>query len=196
VVSKCRSIGISPEIERLYRYNSTLGHKQSSPNAVPNAIAHPPPSPYGEALRRGVAEWGWVDGQNVRLEYRYAAGRPERYPGFFAELLRLNPDVIVAGGGTPAARAAKQATSTTPIVIFATDAVAAGFVASLARPGGNVTGFSILNTEISAKRLHLLKEAFPNIEPVACSVIRRIWVKPARSKQLLSHSVLGCKCCP
>jgi ABC-type uncharacterized transport system substrate-binding protein len=62
----------------------------------------------------------------VRIEYRYAEGRPERYPGFFAELLRLNADVIVAGGGTPAARAAKQATSTTPIVIFATDAFAAG----------------------------------------------------------------------
>ena len=130
-------------------------------------LVHPPPSPYGEALRRGLAELGWVDGQNVRIEYRYAEGRPERYPGFFAELLRLNADVIVAGGGTPAARAAKQATSTTPIVIFATDAVASGFVASLARPGGNVTGFSILNTEISAKRLHLLKEAFPKIERVA-----------------------------
>ena len=67
-------------------------------------LVHPPPSPYGEALRRGLADLGWVDGQNVRIEYRYAEGRPERYPGFFAELLRLNADVIVAGGGTPAAR--------------------------------------------------------------------------------------------
>ena len=66
-------------------------------------LVHPPPSPYGEALRRGLAELGWVDGQNVRIESRYAEGRPERYPEFFAELLRLNVDVIVAGGGTPAA---------------------------------------------------------------------------------------------
>ena len=114
-----------------------------------------------------MAELGWVDGQNVRIESRYAEGQPERYPGFFAELLRLNVDVIVAGGGTPAARAAKQATSTTPIVMFATDPVTAGLVASLARPGGNMTGFASLNPEMSAKRLGLLKEAFPKVERVA-----------------------------
>ena len=130
-------------------------------------LVHPPPSPYGEALRRGLAELGWVHGQNVRIEYRYAEGRLERYPGFFAELLRLNVDVIVAGGGTPAARAAQQATRTTPIVIFATDPVADGLVASLARPGGNMTGFASLNPEMSVKRLSLLKEAFPKIERVA-----------------------------
>jgi putative ABC transport system substrate-binding protein len=127
-------------------------------------LVHPPPSPYGKALRRGLAELGWVDGQNVRIESRYAEGRPERYPEFFAELLRLNVDVIVAGGGTPAARAAKQAT---PIVMFATDPVTAGLVASLARPGGNMTGFASLNPEMSAKRLGLLKEAFPKVERIA-----------------------------
>src|SRR5690349_11458153 len=84
------------------------------------------PSPYGEALRRALTELGWVDGQNVRLEYRYAAGRPERYPVFFAELLRLNVDVIVAGGGTVAAMAARQATRTIPIIVFVPDPVAAG----------------------------------------------------------------------
>jgi ABC-type uncharacterized transport system substrate-binding protein len=79
------------------------------------------PNPYGEALRRSLTELGWVDGQNIRLEYRYAEGRPERYARFFAELLRLNVDVIVAGGGTVAAMAARQATRTTPIIVFVPD---------------------------------------------------------------------------
>jgi len=127
-----------------------------------------PPSPYAEALRQGLAELGWVDGQNVRIEYRYAEGRRERYPGFVVEFLRLNVDVIVAGGGTNAALTVKQATSTTPIIVpAASDPVAGGLVASLARPGGNVTGLSMLNTEIGAKRLDLLKEVFPKIERVA-----------------------------
>jgi putative ABC transport system substrate-binding protein len=143
------------------------GAQQARRPIIGVTLVHPPPSPYGEALRRGLAELGWVDGQNVRIESRYAEGRPERYPEFFAELLRLNVDVIVAGGGTPAARAAKQATSATPIVIFATDPVTAGLVASLARPGGNLTGFASLNPEMSAKRLGLLKEAFPKVERVA-----------------------------
>jgi putative tryptophan/tyrosine transport system substrate-binding protein len=106
------------------------------------------PSPYAEALRQRLAEPGWVDGQNIRLDYRYAEGRPEQFPGFFAEFLRLRVDVIVAGGGTNAALIAKQATSTTTIVVpMAADPVAAGLVLSLARPGGNVTGLSMLNTE-------------------------------------------------
>jgi ABC-type uncharacterized transport system substrate-binding protein len=125
------------------------------------------PNPYGEALRRALTELGWVDGQNVRLEYRYAEGQPERYPGFFAELLRLNVDVIVAGGGTVAAMAARQATRTTPIIVFVPDPVAAGLVASLARPGGNVTGLSMQIMEIGAKRLDLLKQVSPKIERVA-----------------------------
>jgi putative tryptophan/tyrosine transport system substrate-binding protein len=125
------------------------------------------PNPYGEALRRALAELGWVDGQNVRIEYRYAEGRPERYPGFFAELLRLNVDVIVAGGGTVAAIAARRATRTIPIIVFVPDPVAAGLVASLARPGGNVTGLSMQIMEIGSKRLDLLKALLPKIERVA-----------------------------
>src|SRR5216683_4805952 len=93
------------------------------------------PNPYGEALRLALAERGWIDGQNVRIEYRYAEGRPDRYPGFFAELLRLNVDVIVAGGGTVAALAARRATHTTPTIVFVPDPVAASLAASLARPG-------------------------------------------------------------
>jgi putative ABC transport system substrate-binding protein len=125
------------------------------------------PNPYGETLRRALAELGWVDGQNVRIEYRYAEGRPERYPGFFAELLRLNVDVIVAGGGTGPAMAARQATRTTPIIVFVPDPVAAGLVSSLARPGGNVTGLSMQIMEIGSKRLDLLRAVFPKIERVA-----------------------------
>jgi putative tryptophan/tyrosine transport system substrate-binding protein len=93
--------------------------------------------------------------------------RPERYAGFFAELLRLNVDVIVAGGGTVAAMATRQATHTTPIIVFVPDPVAAGVAANLARPGGNVTGLSMLIMEIGSKRLNLLKQVLPKIERVA-----------------------------
>ena len=125
------------------------------------------PNPYGEALRLALVERGWIEGQNVRIEYRYAEGRPERYPGFFAELLRLNVDVIVAGGGTVAALAARRATRTTPTIVFVPDPVAASLAASLARPGGNVTGLSMQIMEIGAKKLDLLKEVLPKIERVA-----------------------------
>jgi len=125
------------------------------------------PNPYGEALRLALAERGWIDGQNVRIEYRYAEGRPERYPGFFTELLRLHVNVIVAGGGTVAALAARQATRTTPIIVFVPDPVAVSLAASLARPGDNVTGLSMQIMEIGSKKLDLLKEVFPKIERVA-----------------------------
>ncbi len=121
-----------------------------------------------DTLRRGLAELGWVEGQTILIEWRYAEGRPERYPALIAELVRLKVDLIVAGGGTPGAQAAKRATSTIPIVLPAVgDPVATGLVSSLARPGGNVTGLSMLNTEISAKRLELLREVLPKIERVA-----------------------------
>jgi putative tryptophan/tyrosine transport system substrate-binding protein len=121
-----------------------------------------------DALRRGLGEFGWVEGQNIRIEWRYAEGRPERYPALIAELIRLKVDLIVVGGGTPGARAAKRATSTIPIVLPAVgDPVASGLVSSLARPGGNVTGLSMLNTEISAKRVELLREVLPKVERVA-----------------------------
>jgi putative ABC transport system substrate-binding protein len=125
------------------------------------------PNPYAEALRLALAERGWIDGQNVRIEYRYAEGRPERYPGFFADLLHLNVDVIVAGGGTVAALAARRATRTTPTIVFVPDPVAASLAASLARPGGNVTGLSMQIIEIGAKKLDLLKEVLPKVERVA-----------------------------
>jgi ABC-type uncharacterized transport system substrate-binding protein len=120
-----------------------------------------------EALRTGLRDLGYVEGKNLTIEFRWAEGRHERLPELAAELIRLKVDVIVAQG-TPGARAAKQATATIPIVIpsFA-DPVATGLVASLARPGGNVTGLTWLSLEVSAKRLELLREAFPRTKRVA-----------------------------
>jgi putative tryptophan/tyrosine transport system substrate-binding protein len=149
-----------------------------------------------KVFRQELGKLGWVEGKNIAIEYRFADQKSERLPDLAAELVRLKVDVIVTGGSGPT-HYAKQATATIPIVMAQDpDPVGNGLIASLARPGGNVTGFSILNTEISAKRLHLLKEASRRLSRSPCSVIRRIWVKPARSKRLLSHSVLGCKCCP
>src|SRR5215467_1498103 len=120
-----------------------------------------------EAFRQGMRELGYVEGQNVRIEYRSAQGTPERFPKLASELVRLNVDVIVAASGG-AAIAAKEATHTIPIVMGQTgDPVAAGLVASLARPGGNVTGLTALATELTAKRLELLKEAVPKARRVA-----------------------------
>ncbi|MBI4513627.1 MAG: ABC transporter substrate-binding protein, partial [Gemmatimonadetes bacterium] len=131
-------------------------------------MAGTPSSPFVVALRRGLAEYGWVEGQNIAIEYRYAHGQPGRFPGFMAELVQLKVDLIVAGGGTVAALAAKQATTSVPVVMpVAADPVGSGLVASLARPGSNLTGLSMLNTELSAKRVELLKEALPRVTRVA-----------------------------
>jgi putative ABC transport system substrate-binding protein len=120
-----------------------------------------------EAFRQGLRDLGYVEGQNVLLEYRSAEGTADRLPGLAAQLTRLRVDVIVTTT-SPGAQAAKQATTTIPIVLGgADDAVEQGFVVSLARPGGNVTGVSWLSTELSAKRLELLKEALPKVTSVA-----------------------------
>lgn len=120
-----------------------------------------------DAVRQGVRELGYVEGQSIVLEYRSAEGMADRLVGLATDLARLKVDVIVTTGA-PAVQAAKQATKTIPIVIGGVDdAVEQGFVASLARPGGNITGVSWLNTELSAKRLELLKEAVPTASRVA-----------------------------
>jgi putative ABC transport system substrate-binding protein len=124
-------------------------------------------SPRSEAFRQGLRDLGYVEGQNITIEYRWAQGKPARLRDLAAELVRLKVDVIVTGGPT-ATRAAKEATNTIPIVMgFDADPVEAGFVTSLARPGGNITGTAILSPELSAKRLELLKEASPGIFRVA-----------------------------
>jgi putative tryptophan/tyrosine transport system substrate-binding protein len=119
------------------------------------------------AFRQGLRDLGYAEGQNVILEYRSAEGTADRLPGLATELTRLGVDVIVTTT-SPGAQAAKHATTTIPIVLGGVDdAVEQGFVASLARPGGNVTGVSWLNTELSAKRLEFLKEALPKVTRVA-----------------------------
>jgi putative tryptophan/tyrosine transport system substrate-binding protein len=117
--------------------------------------------PYFEAFRQGLRDLGWVEGQNIAIEVRFAEGKTDQLPTLAAELVRLKVDLIVTSS-TPAALAAKQATTTIPIVIgFAADPVGSGLVASLARPGGNITGWTHQGLELRAKYLDLLKEAVP-----------------------------------
>jgi putative ABC transport system substrate-binding protein len=120
------------------------------------------------AFLQGLRDLGYVEGRNVMIEYRDAEGKLERLPALGAELVALKVDVIVTGGGTPTALAAKQATRTLPIVFTsATDPITDGLVASLARPGGNLTGLSNLAPELVGKCLEQLKEAVPNVNLVA-----------------------------
>src|SRR5216683_5208638 len=121
-----------------------------------------------EAFRQGLRDLGYVEGRNVVIETRDAEGKPERLPALAAELVALKVDVIVTGGGTPPALAAKQATRTLPIVFAsAPDPVTDGLVTSLARPGGNVTGSSYLAPELVGKCLEQLKQAVPGVSRVA-----------------------------
>jgi putative ABC transport system substrate-binding protein len=121
-----------------------------------------------EAFQQGLRGLGWVDGQNITIEYRFAEGKLDQLHVLVAELVALKIDVIVSAGGTPPALAAKNATATIPIVfISTTDPVASGLVASLARPGGNVTGFSNYYAALSGKGLELLKEIVPKMSRVA-----------------------------
>ena len=113
-----------------------------------------------DALQKGLRQLGYEEGKNIVIEYRWAEGRYDRLPELAADLVKLKIDVLVVHS-TPGARAAKQATSTVPIVMAAVgDPIAAGLVASLARPEGNLTGLTFFFAEICAKRVELLKEAF------------------------------------
>ena len=126
-------------------------------------------SAISEGLRLALRELGYIEGQNIAIEYRYAEGKPDRYPDLAAELVRLSVDMIVVSGGSSMVRAAKNATKTIPIVMMGggDDPVKAGLIESLAHPGGNVTGFSNLATEFGGKRLELLKEVIPKLSHVA-----------------------------
>jgi len=132
------------------------------------AIASPTASgPSMDAFRQGLREFGWVEGQNVSIEYRFADGETARLPGLAAELVRLNVDLIFAVSSPPA-KAAQRATDSVPIVFSGVaDAIGVGLVPRLARPGGNITGFTTSNVELSGKRLELLKEAVPKLTHVA-----------------------------
>jgi putative ABC transport system substrate-binding protein len=124
------------------------------------------PDPLADAFLQGLRDLGYIDGKNIKIEHRRAAGKTEQLPQFIAEFLKLKVDVIVVPGN-PAIRAARAATKTTPIVIVTqSDPVAEKFVESLARPGGNITGLTRLTSELSGKRLELFKEAIPAIKRV------------------------------
>ena len=125
-----------------------------------------PASPRMESFRRGLREQGYVDGRNVVIELRYAQGGPQQLPDLAADLVRMNVDVIWTAGDL-ATKVAQRATATIPIVALADDMLAAGLVTSLSRPSGNTTGLTIFASELSAKRLELLKNIFPGISRVA-----------------------------
>src|SRR5207248_544393 len=129
-----------------------------------------PFAPYVAAFHQGLSETGYVEGQNVAIEYRWAEDRYDRLPTLAADLVGRKVDVIATSGGIPPARAAKNATSTIPIVAVGGDPVAAGLVASLARPGGNLTGMVFMTAEMVPKRLELLSELVPQAGVIALLV--------------------------
>jgi ABC-type uncharacterized transport system substrate-binding protein len=126
-------------------------------------------SSHSQPIQLALRDRGYIEGQNIAIEYRYAEGKVDRFSELAAELVRLKVDVIVAAGGPRLIQAAKNATKTIPVVMVGAgiDPVEAGFVESLARPGGNVTGITTLNRELGGKRLELLKEAVPKVVRVA-----------------------------
>ncbi len=148
------------------------GAKAQQPTKVPRigVLIFSSPSTISarfEGFRQGLRELGYIEGNNFVIEWRFAEGKRERLPQLAAELVRLKVDVILTGGPT-STRAAKEATVAIPIVMgFDSDPVGSGFVASLARPSGNITGLSSLAPEISGKRLELLKEILPKLSRVA-----------------------------
>ena len=134
-----------------------IGFLTTSPSTFPGRI---------EAFRQGLRDLGYVEGKNIVIEWRYTEGKLDRISALAAELVRLNVDIIVASGPT-ATGFLQEATTAIPIVIgFHTDPVGTGLVASLARPGGNITGLSALSPELGGKRLELLKEIVPKLSRV------------------------------
>jgi putative ABC transport system substrate-binding protein len=148
-----------------------------------------PPRHSVEAFWQGLRALGYVEGQAIALEIRWDEGKPERWPELAAELVALNVDVLVAGTGSATEEAARHATDTIPIVMAVhPDPVEWGHVASLVRPGGNITGLSVMTLEMHQKRLDLLKEAVPSISRVAV-----LWTaaSPSRSRQLARDTFEG-----
>jgi putative tryptophan/tyrosine transport system substrate-binding protein len=154
------AVGVTAQAQQPKKV-SRLGYLSNTDPATDSARA--------EGIRLALRELGYIEGQNIAIEYRYAEGRREREPGLAAELVRLKVDIIVVASGDVTIQAAKNATKTIPIVMMGlgSDPVRAGLVESLARPGGNVTGLTSLFRELGGKRLELLKEAVPKLARVA-----------------------------
>src|SRR6266550_6240279 len=154
------SVGVTAEAQQPKKV-PRIGYLSSSDAATESTGS--------EAIRLALRERDYIEGQNIAIEYRYAEGKVDRFSELAAELVRLKVDVIVVAGGPVWVRAAKNATKTIPIVMMGsgTDPVVAGLIQSLARPGGNVTGLTLLSEELGGKRLELLKEAVPNVARVA-----------------------------
>ena len=148
-----------------------------------NAGANPARSPRTEAMRQGLRQLGYIEGQNIFIEYRYAEGESEKLPELVRELLNLKVDIIFAQG-TMAVRAAKNATATVPIVTTSADPIRAGFVESLARPGGNITGLTNFTSELAGKRLELLKEIVPRL-----SVLAVLWTSSGSGSELAKKEI-------
>jgi len=135
-----------------------IGFLSNSSSAFPGRI---------QAFRQGLRDLGYVEGKNIVIEWRYAEGKLDRHTALAAELVNLHVDLIVSGGPT-STRSLKKATTTIPIVMgFDTDPVGIGLVGSLQRPGGNITGLSVLASELGGKRLEILKEIVPKLSSVA-----------------------------
>src|SRR5262245_15779797 len=154
------AVGVIAEAQQPKKV-SRLGYLSNTDPATDSSRA--------EGIRLALRELGYIEGKNIIIEYRYAAGRRDRYPELAAELVRLKVDIIVVAGGTIPIQAVKNATSTIPIVMSGGggDPVKAGVIESLARPGGNVTGLTLLNRDLGGKRLELLKESVPKLARVA-----------------------------
>jgi len=151
---------------------SQAARSQQKPMSVIGVLGRASPdsfTPFTAAFRQGLSEAGFVEGQNVATEYRWAEGHYDRLPALAADLVGLSVDVIAALG-TPPLRAAKSATSTIPLVFLSGDPVGDGLIASLARPGGNLTGVSLMSTELMPKRLELLSELVPRAGVIALLV--------------------------
>jgi len=154
------NVGVTAEAQQAKKV-PRIGYLSNSNPATESARSEP--------IRAALRDLGYIEGQNIAIEYRYGEGERDRLPELAAELVRLKIDIIVAAGGDSVIRPAKNATKTIPIVMVGggVDPVAAGYVESLARPGGNVTGITLLTRELGGKRLELLKEAVPKLARVA-----------------------------
>ena len=157
----------------------------------------PGPSPTTDGFRQGLSDLGYVEGQNLAIEWRWGRGSTERFPEFAAEMVKLNVDVIVAANDA-AGRAAQRATKTIPIVIaIIGDPVGGGFAASLARPGGNVTGLTASGPDVVAKRLQIFKEALPSLARVGLLVdVTDLSHGPALRETQIAAQTLGIRVAP